>query len=181
MLLQLSFHIKGKKRDMLNVVSAIKLNYNLTKNAFYFSKMVSGKFLPGKLPPGKFPPIKFSLENSPSGNYHPENPTRNISTHVFKNFLFSLSSPLSLILLLYFCLLKYWSQSFCGVLKNYLQLACHSGKNFRYDGNVFHILIQKIFNFSKIRPHQNESSKESFEDLKKSREESFCKLKTTFL
>ena len=58
----------------------------------------------GKLPPGKSPPIKLPLVNSPPENSHPENLTRNIPTHVFKYShplfkIFSLLSPLSLILL----------------------------------------------------------------------------------
>ena len=50
-------------------------------------------------------------------------------------------------------------------------------KYFGYDGNVFHIFIQEMFNFSKISPHQIEVSKES----KKTCEESSCMLKTTFM
>ena len=54
---------------------------------------------PGKLPPGKFPSIKFLPGEFSPENSYPENSTRNISSHVFKHFVFSLLSPLSLILL----------------------------------------------------------------------------------
>ena len=46
-----------------------------------------------------------------------------------------------------------------------------------HDGNVFHIFIQEMFNFSKIRPHEKEIPKES----EKTCEESFSMLKTTLL
>ena len=50
--------------------------------------MVSGKLLP---PPENSCPSNYPLLNSPR-----EIPTRNIPIHVFKNFVFSLLSPLSL-------------------------------------------------------------------------------------
>ena len=55
---------------------------------------VSGKLPPGKLPPGKFSSIKFPPGGSPLGKFPP-----GIFPHVFKHFVFSLLSPLSLIFL----------------------------------------------------------------------------------
>ena len=68
------------------------------------------------------------------------------------------------------------SQTCCGVLKK-IAACLPFGKCFGYDGNVFHILIQEMFNFSKIRARQKDIVKES----KKTSEESFCLLKTAFL
>ena len=59
-------------------------------------------------------------------------------------------------------------------IKNFFAACLLFRKCFGYDGNVFHIFIQETFNFSKIRPHQKEFSKES----EKICEESFCMLKT---
>ena len=50
-------------------------------------------------------------------------------------------------------------------------------KRARNINNVFHILIQEMFNFSKIRQHEKQISK----NPEKTCEESFCILITTFL
>ena len=118
------------------------------------------KIPPRKIPTHQIPPWRISL--------------RNIPTHIFKQFVFSLLLPLSLTMVkgLYFCLLK--------MLKLDLMrfAAClQLRKCFGYDRNVFHIFIREMFNFSIIRPHEKEISKEP----KKTCEESFCMLKTTFL
>ena len=72
----------------------VSLNLNPVKEILKKSMLdlVSGKLLPGKLPPGKFPSIKL-----PPGKFSPM--FLNIPTHVFNFFVFSLLSPLSLILL----------------------------------------------------------------------------------
>ena len=88
-------------------------------------------------PPGESPPWKISTQKVP---------TRNIPTYVFKHFVFSLLSPLSLILFKrLFCISvfkKCWSQTCCGVLKK-LHLAC-------YSGNVWDMIeMFSIFSFRK--------------------------------
>ena len=67
----------------------VSLNLNPVKEILKKSMLdlVSGKLLPEKLPSIKFPPGKFSPM------------FLNIPTHVFNFFVFSLLSPLSLILL----------------------------------------------------------------------------------
>ena len=99
--------------------------------------------------PGKLSPRKISIHS----NFPRKIPTWNIPTHVFKHFIFSLLSPLSLILLkrlLYFCLLNTLSHSCCGLLKN-LQLAGQNGcKRDSFSGQIYKVLIVKR-NLSKIR------------------------------
>ena len=74
----------------------------------------------------------------------------------------------------YFCLLKMLKSELLRCIKKFFAAGLLLRKGFGYDGNVFHIFIQEMFNFSKIKPHQNEVSKES----EKIHEESFCLLKT---
>ena len=130
---------------------------------------------------------KSPLENSHPENSPLENPTqkippkkipiRNIPTHVFKHFVFSLLSLSSLILLKrLFRLLKMLKSDLLWCIKKKFAACLLFRKCFGCDGNVFHIFIQEMFNFSKIRLHQKDVSKES----KKTCEESFCMLKTTF-
>ena len=138
-------------------------------------------------------------ENSPLENSHPENShpsnsllensprkiptqkisTRNIPIHIFKYFVFSMLLPLSLIMVksLYFCLLKMLKSDLMWCIKKNLAACLLLRKCFGYDRNVFHIFIQEMFNFSKIRLYEKEISKEP----EKTSEESFWMLKATFL
>ena len=131
------------------------------------------KILRGKLPPGKFPPIKFPPEESPPPRKISTQkiPTRNISVNIFKRFVFSLLSPLSLILpkrLFYISVFQnYCSRTFCGVLKKISSLPAIQEMFWIY-WNCFRYFYSG--NFSKIRTHQKEVSRES----EKTCEESFC-------
>ena len=122
------------------------------------SLAVSGKFLPGKLPPIKFPPWRIPPRKIPTQKI----PTRNIPTHIFKPFVFSLLLPLSLIMVkrLYFCLLKMLKLDLMRCIKKNFAACLLLRKCFGYDRNLFLIFIQEMFNFSKIKPHEKEISKE---------------------
>ena len=104
-------------------------------------------------------------ENSPLEIPHPEN--SHPSNSFLENSLPENSHPENF---------NQISDLFRCIKKNFAACVLFS-KYFGYDGNVFHIFIQEMFNFSKIRPHQKEVSKES----EKTCEESFCMLKTTFI
>ena len=105
-----------------------------------------------KMVSGKSPPWKISTQKIP---------TWNISTHIFKHFIFSLFLPLSLIMVkgLYFCLLKMLKLDLMRCIKKKFAACLLLRKCFGYDRNVFYIFIQEMFNFSKIRPHEKEISK----------------------
>ena len=66
-------------------------------------------------------------------------------------------------------------QTCCGVLKRICSLPAFK-KCFECDGNVFHDLIQVMFNFTRSMPQRKDISKESG----KTYEKSFYMLKTIF-
>ena len=136
----------------------------MTHQTSIFDHMVSGKS-PWKtpirrIPTNQIPPWRISHWKIPTQKI----PARNIPTHIFKYFIFPLLLPLSLILVkrLYFCLLKMPKFHLMRCIKK-MQLCFLLRKCFGHDGNVFHIFIQEMLNFSKIRPHE----KRNFERIRK--------------
>ena len=119
-------------------------------------RISSGKFSPRKFSPGIFPPMFINIFFHHYHRYH---------QYCLKDcfeFLF---------------LKKMLKSDLLRCIKKKFVACLPFGKCFGYDGNVFHILIQEMCNFSKIRLHQ----KEIFKEPKKACEESLCLLKTTFL
>ena len=78
---------------------------------------------------------------------------------------------------LYFCLLERLRLGLMRCINKSFAACLLLRKCFECDRNVFHIFIQVMFNFSKIKLHEKEISKEPVETC----EESFCMVKTTFL